>query len=142
MLVILAIMFLSIILPAFVFKSEHPDNSHYVLAIDSGKPAHQQTLLNYLDLLLKRDLLSTPRVAVVLLGKGLSILHNDANQNMVRIRQLQKSGVEFYICARSLHRHAERHPEINELVSDFTLVENGTAHVNRLMDEGYVNDFA
>lgn len=142
MLVILAIMFLSIILPAFFVKSEHPGNSHYVLAIDSGKPEHQQTLLNYLELLLKRDLLSTPKVAVVLLGKGLSILHNGTNQNMVRIRQLQKAGVEFFICGRSLRRHAERHPQIYELVSDFKLVENGTAHVNRLMDEGYINDFA
>lgn len=139
---ILAIMFLSIILPAFVVKPGHSANSQYVVAIESGQPALQQTLLNYLELLLKRDILSKPHVAVVILGNGLSILQADNGQYLIQIRKLQTSGVEFYLCRRSLQQNARKHPGITELADGFRQVEDGASYVNCLMDEGYINDFA
>jgi len=139
---ILAIMFLSIILPAFFTKPASTASQQYVLAIDSASSAQQQTLLNYLELLMKRDILTKPGVVVVILGKGLSILHSNSGGNLSRINQLQKSGIEFYLCSRSLRRLTEQHPHIQELVRGFPHVENGLAYVNRLMDEGYINDFA
>ena len=139
---ILAIMFLGIILPAFFTKPGNTTNHQYVLAIDSASSAQQQTMLNYLELLMKRDILTKPRVVVVILGKGLSILQTNSGRNLPRINQLQNSGVDFYICSRSLRRFTEQHPHIKELVSGLAQVENGPAYVNRLMDEGYINDFA
>jgi len=138
MLIMLLIMFLATLLPAFFTKARKgAKNPRNVIIIDSANSEKLQRYLAYAESLVKDQTIANNEVILVALGDGINVL-DVGGKLAFRVEKLMQKGIQAYICDASWHKSSRQFV----LLPNIKHVENGTDFAESLMDSGYVNQFA